>query len=330
MNGMMRWMGKWVVGMLLAALVCLVPWASPARAQTEFSLRVSPEELEVPVGTDFTLELIVEDGVDLNAFDVLVDFNPQVLTLVNWELGDYFNNLAVVSVDVQPSFLRVAATQLASEPVSGDGVLLTMLFNAKAEGISLIELTQAQFVDADGDNLEPEPLEGKVNVILAPTYTPTATGTLTPTLTFTSTPGATATITPIPSATEPGMFIPSPVGSITVNPTATVTATQMTLTPTVTPTTAVETVQPTVGETSAAPTMVELPGFVEDASATPEPDQAPVSTPEADQPEPSQRRWLNRLLWVVLIAAWIAAAVMTFFEFRRRSQHDEKEEDLLL
>jgi hypothetical protein len=323
---MTHWMKKWFLGVLLAALACLAPLATPARAQTEFQLQVSPEELEVPVSTDFILELIVEDGVDLNGFEVLVDFNPQVLDLVNWELGDYFTNLVVVSVDVQASFLRVAATQIAGEPVSGDGVLLRLFFKAVAQGISLIELTQAEFVDADGDNLEPEPLEGEVTVVNAPTYTPTTTAsTLTLTPTRTSTPAMTATFTPIPSVTAPGMFIPSPVGSMTASPTASVTATEMTLTPTETPTTAEVTAQPTVGEPTLAPTAVELPGSVEDASATPDAPQVPVSTDEADQPE--QRHWF---LWGVLIAAWIAAAVMTVLEFRRKSQQGDEPEDLLL
>ena len=80
-------------------------------------------------------------------------------------------------------------------------------------------------------------------VALAPTSTPTPTGTLTPTPTSTPTPTGTLTPTPTPTETP----TPTPTGTLTPTPTGTLTPT-----PTSTP-------KPTAVIAQAIPTEAELP-----------------------------------------------------------------------
>jgi len=105
-------------------------------------------------------------------------------------------------------------------------------------------------------------------VALAPTATPTPTGTLTPTPTGTLAPTPTATPTPTSTPTPTGTLTPTPTGTLTPTPTGTPgpTATPTptgTLTPTPTGTlTPTPTSTPKPGVTTApvaTPTEVQLP-----------------------------------------------------------------------
>ncbi len=125
---MMQWMKKQSRWCLIAALIGVLALlsAQPAAAQADFRLVVVPSVSEVPLGNDLVLELMVENGVNLNAFDVTVEYDEEILELIEWSFGDYFANLSTVSETNQPGLLRVAATQLASPAVSGDGVMLVV------------------------------------------------------------------------------------------------------------------------------------------------------------------------------------------------------------
>jgi hypothetical protein len=324
-----------VILVLVAALV----WLSPAHAQTGFQLAVSPLLTEVPIGTDFTLELNVEEGLDLNAFDVTLVYDPEVLRLVDWAYGDYFANLASMSVINQPGELRVAATQVASAPVSGDGLLLSLSFDAKAEGFSPVDITRAEFADSDGNKLEPDVVHGQVLVTLAPTYTPTGTSTPTATATPTRTLTPTRTSTLAQTVTATGTKTGTPTSTLAQTETAEVFTTQtptsaFTETPSGQTGTATGTALAGTADSRLTPTITRSPWPVLEASVTNIPqtsvipmndNEEPIPTP--DQQDHDSRNLLNGLLWGVLLAGLITFMVLVVLILRRRKQ---KEEDLLL
>jgi len=341
---MMRWIKALFVGIGLAALVLCA--AGRASAQDVPRLVFVPTASEVPLGTDFTIELAIEDGVDLNAFDVTVTFDEAVLDLLNYSFGDYFANLATVSVVNVDGSLRVAATQLATDPVSGDGTLLVLSFNARGAGMTALDIENAEMAGPGGEKTLPETVSGSVLVTVAPTYSPTVT--VTPTATVTPT-GA---FTPLPTWTSTG------IAQVTATRTSTpmgfaASPTVPNVTPLVTgavPTTPASGTLPTQAPPSEAALMTETalglpmpsPGSDQpDIIAEAPQDDAAESTgvvegevvlpgtavPASTSAEGRDARAGAAGLWAVLIGSGIALVAMLIVLMVRKTR---KEKDLLL
>lgn len=301
--------------------------ASPVRAQGGTLISVQPPASQVPVGSDLLIELYVTNGVDVNAFDVTITYDPGLLTLNSWAHGGYLKNLAVVSEVNQPGSLRLAATQLASPPVSGDGVLLKLNFRAAAAGTSAVTITRAEFASSTGVKTEPERVNGTVTAVSAPTFTPTATvtATRTPTATATRTPTMmamatlTSTWTLVPTLTATAWVLPtaSPLPGATATSPAGAAATVIAAEGRATPGAPTPTVWDAQGSTLA-------PG-------TGEPAEAPMGEPTIAAVEtPGSAGWLGGLLWGGLIAGGAAVLVMILIIIRRRTRREGKEKDLLI
>ena len=242
-----------LVSLLLAALPL------PVLGQGSTVLAVDPAQASVEVNGQREIALLVTDADNLNAFDVQVEYNGDLLTLVKWEFGDLLSNLAVVKRDDLPGSFRLVATQLATPGVSGDGVLLKLTFSGKLTGSSAIMITKAEFARSEGGLSLPELQNGNITIIPAQ---PTATLTHTPTVTATLTPTTTSTIQPSATVTA--------TKTVTLAPTAT-------KAPSATP---APTRTAGVGQTAAAPTATQ--SAVGGASTTNEP------TPASTQGQPSQ------------------------------------------
>ncbi len=311
-----------------AALLLACLWVTPVHAQTP-TLSVDPQQTVVPVGTEFVLELKVTGGDEVNAFDVTVNYDSYLLTLINWAHGDYLSNLALMTVVNEEGVLQVAATQLATEAASGDGVLLRLFFRSDFAGANNVEIVDATFANPQGVKAFPELENGTVEGIAAPTYTPTATATATPTIT--RTPFPTNTFTPLPSPTQTATFVPT--DTLTPQPTATYTFTPgvgdltETTSPTVEGAEGSGAVPTQVDEASAKLTSVAgTPGEagVTDSAELEEEDRADEP---ALKPETPTQNWLSVLLWVV----WgISAVVLVLMIVILIKRNKKKEESLLL
>lgn len=205
----------------LVSLLAALPL--PVLGQGSTVLAVDPAQASVEVNGEREIHLFVTGADNLNAFDVQVEYDSGLLSLVRWEFGDLLSNLAVVKRDDLPGSFRLVATQLATPGVSGDGVLLKLTFKGKLEGTSAITITKAEFARSEGGLSLPELEHGSMTVIPAQ---PTATPTRTPTATATLAPTVAATATLAPSAT------PTATRTAAVTPSATTAATQA---PTLTP-----------------------------------------------------------------------------------------------
>ncbi|QRN82473.1 hypothetical protein JR338_08555 [Chloroflexota bacterium] len=227
--------GSWVGLLLVVAVVALLFSFSVAQAQGGTVFSVSPASAEVGLGNEVQLSLWVSGGVNVNAFDVTVTYDPAILSLSKWEKGSYLTSLAVVYQSNQPGTLRVAATQIAQPEVSGDGVLLKLTFLGVGEGSSNINITEAIFADSTGQKSYPATENGSLTVVLdqvpssTPTVTKTATPTVTktPTATQTQTPTATATMTPTPTTTDTATPTVTKTSALDSVPTQTSTATRV-------------------------------------------------------------------------------------------------------
>ncbi len=144
-----------------------LPLILSASGQGGTVLAVDPAQSSVEVNGQREISLLVSDADNLNAFDVQVEYNGDLLTLVKWEFGDLLSNLAVVKRDDLPGSFRLVATQLATPGVSGDGVLLKLTFSGKLEGSSAINITKAEFARSEGGLSLPELQNGNITIIPA-------------------------------------------------------------------------------------------------------------------------------------------------------------------
>ena len=330
MNNMKKYL--WTVNkialIVALSLILFGPAVSPVAAQSQTVCSVTPDQMEVPLGNEVVLEVDVLLGLNINAFDLTVVYDPAILSLEAWEHGDYLDNLANVKIEEDPGFLRVAATQLATPAVSGDGTLLEITFNTLAAGQSAVELVDVTFSDSDGNKTEPVLEEGIINVVHSATYTPTPTPTRTPT------PKPTVT----PQQTDDGSGYP-----VKNDPTRTATTTAGDYSPTEPVEGVGEGGQPTataenypsgpgyaIQETLENQSGYPEGGVSEDSGAAGQNDELAAdgsSEGESEQAVMAGQSVLNALLWAVLVFAMLVLIGMVIIVLRRRKQ---KHEDYLL
>ena len=250
----MRRRSRFGLTLLLLISLLLAGVTLPVLAQGGTILAVDPAQTSVEVNGQREISLLVTDADNLNAFDVQVEYNGNLLTLVKWEFGDLLSNLAVVKRDDLPGSFRLVATQLATPGVSGDGVLFKLTFKGKLEGSSTITITKAEFARSEGGLSLPELQNGIMNIVPAqPTATFTKTATVTPTATATATKAPSAT----PTATKTATVMPTATSAATLAATPTRAATATVVGPGATPVptqVGEETSQPSPAPTEAEPT----------------------------------------------------------------------------
>lgn len=131
------------------------------------ALRLSPDQSEMRVGEKRQLALGVKTGVPLGMAVLTLRFDPRVMKINSVTPGALFANTKVApalsqSVD-QNGMLLVSLAPAAGSPISGDGVLLNIEFEAIAAGDSLLafDLANVHLVASDGHNilLQTEPVK---------------------------------------------------------------------------------------------------------------------------------------------------------------------------
>jgi len=286
----------------------------------------------VPLGNQVRFELEVSDGQDVNAFDMMINYDLDRLTLLDWEHGDYLSNITCTHIIRQPGILELKCNQVSQPEVDGDGILLVLTFETTGIGFPDVTITEAAFIDSQGDITYPVRQHALVEVTSDPTYTPTPTNTFTPTVTYTSTAG----FSPTPSSTGTPTSIvsstPSPTAGTIIPPTTTLAETEP-------PYPDQETVEATeaaypIGETTAV-------GETQTPGGTPLPDQTSTPTDETGgqeitptepgEPSPAQalvRGLWETVLWGTLILGGLILLGIGMVYILRRKQ--KSEEDLLL
>lgn len=202
----MKQLGQKLSSLLIFVCV-LVLLIKPAqvRAQENFELYFEPDEITLNLGETEIIGITVSNGNDVNAYDLTVTYDDEIATLISWSHGNYLSNLAVMFYENEPGRFHIAATQLATPAVSGDGILLNLVFKGEVPGMTTLSLMEVEFYTPQGTGMTPELSDGVVTVTVAPypTDTPVPTKSVTPgvSLTPTRTLTPTHTITRTPYAT---------------------------------------------------------------------------------------------------------------------------------
>jgi LysM repeat protein len=205
----------------------------PVAAQQGTIVRFQPPTVTLNI-TDLTdLEIRIDNVSDLITADVTIQFNPAVLQVqdansdpndgLQIQLGNFPSPEFVARNEVtntQGTIIYTVTDLDPFQPVSGNGLMATIRFEAVALGSSEIKITEAILINSQLESIPNTTQSAQITVGQGPTSTPTNTPV----------PGqATATFTPIPlpgSATPIlGTETPTPTPTLTPSPTATVTPT---------------------------------------------------------------------------------------------------------
>ncbi|MBG0786729.1 MAG: hypothetical protein H0S79_16660 [Anaerolineaceae bacterium] len=145
---------------LLKALfifITLFGFVHPALAQAGTVVSVEPDYLEVDPGETFSVDVVVTDVSSLWAFDIVVEFDPAIISFDHSEFGDFLDAGMAAPVVSEPGRISCGLTQVSpSSPKSGSGVLCTFTFIAEdLDGESHLDLVSVELVEHDSYNLIP-------------------------------------------------------------------------------------------------------------------------------------------------------------------------------
>lgn len=180
-------------------VLLLLPGAVSVYAQATPQAVIEPGAVTVTEGSFVAVNVAVKNGDNLNAFDVKVAYDAEIMTLESWHYGGYLSNLAEVKKTIEIGSFSLAAEQLATPGVSGAGTLLTLGFRTKAVGSSLVYLEQLILIQSSGEKVQPELFHGEVNS--SQLQMPIPTATLVPFATWTATSTRVPTHVGIPTIT---------------------------------------------------------------------------------------------------------------------------------
>ena len=145
-------------------------------AQTGTTVYFNPNPANVNLnGTNSqVVEVWVGDVVEMNAFDITVEYDPAVANLVSWTTGTFLEIYPSQCFQnpqhpIGPGYFQIICTQFAKPLKTGSGVLLKLTFSGSKFGSSVLDMNNP--VLALGDpayDFFPTPIDGMLNA----TYNP--------------------------------------------------------------------------------------------------------------------------------------------------------------
>jgi len=172
---------------------------------------VQPPELMVPPGTEFSVDVVVDEVSNLGAYEFTLVFDPNIVALMGISNGSFLGSTGRTVNCLDPTLgvgsVRLVCTTLGPAPggPNGSGVLATVRLLALAEGSSPLHLQDVTLADIGGTSIPSTVQDGAVTVSSGPTPTPAPTST------------PTSTSTPGPSPTPGGTLVRVDPSSQTVS-----------------------------------------------------------------------------------------------------------------
>jgi general secretion pathway protein D len=121
------------------------PGAAPAAGGNQLSLRFDPGNVSQPLGSTFSLNVVLAHGQDISSVPIQINYDPKVLEFVNATNGDYLtkdgkNVILQKRNDAEAGHLVITAQRPAGPGVSGDGTVFNLTFVAKAKGSGVVSI----------------------------------------------------------------------------------------------------------------------------------------------------------------------------------------------
>ncbi len=154
----------------------------PAAAQTGTTVFFSPDPATVYLnGTNSqVVEVWVGDVVEMNAFDITVEYDPAIASMVSWTTGTFLeittgNCFPNPQHPIEPGYFQIICTQFAKPLKTGSGVLLKLTFSGLRLGSTELTLTNPVLALGEPPNdFFPTPINGTLEVTYNTTIKPTA------------------------------------------------------------------------------------------------------------------------------------------------------------
>lgn len=116
----------------VAIIISFLILPSQGLAQTNTIVRVDPLQTVIGQGQSFSVDIVVEDVLDLYAFDVTLHFNPDHIQVESLAMGDFLTSgLGGEEYDNDTGYINFYNSQLMEDPKSGSGTLFIINFTAK-------------------------------------------------------------------------------------------------------------------------------------------------------------------------------------------------------
>lgn len=174
-----RWRLWLIFLMVFLPGLALPAYPTAVQAQSSALVAVTPAASDVIISSTTTLTLYVTGGVNVNAFDVSLSYDPAIIRLSSWSSGPYLSNLMYFITDNRPAAgaLQLAAIQKNTPGVTGDGILINLVFTGQSYGLSSITLGNVVFADPTAGETYPARQSGTLAVHGDPAQPYTLTGT---------------------------------------------------------------------------------------------------------------------------------------------------------
>lgn len=135
----------------ICAVVILL--AIPALVFARATVSIQPLEMESPVvGKEFSVDVDINGGENVAAYQFTVEFNPGTLAFVDGNNTDYLPNAFVVPPLITDNNVTLAAAALAGA-ANGDGTLATITFAVVDVNPSTIKFTAVLLSDPEANQL---------------------------------------------------------------------------------------------------------------------------------------------------------------------------------
>ena len=210
--------------MLLLTVLSLLCSVKGVHAQQAVIVWFDPMAAQVNAGETTTVKLIVDAQNAVNSFDLIFEYDSNVVLLESWKYGGFLSKLSTLKNEATPGRLRLVSVQLGGSPISGAGVLLEFTLRGVAPGTSALTFSKVEFADASGVLYIAGVTDGVITVVAGVLPMPTLTLAPTATLTLVPTQAPTVTARPAtqaPTATRTSIPIPQPTSMPRVQSTAT-------------------------------------------------------------------------------------------------------------
>lgn len=156
---------------LLLSMTVLTFNLRPTQASPETTLYVDPTETKVNFGKSFTININIENVVDLFSYETKLGFNKTILEPITIEEGPFIKDQTTSPIGtfflpiIKEDYVYVACVTQGNYPgVSGSGTLFTVTFNTSDTGESNLPLYDSILLNPSVTEMPHKTIDGTVLV----------------------------------------------------------------------------------------------------------------------------------------------------------------------
>ena len=136
------------------------------KAQTTTVVSIQPSEPSLFLNGIFSadVQINVSNVIDLNAFDIILTYDPAYVAITGWSLGDFLQSSSCFLQINDPGYFRRSCVQFNAPGVSGNGTLLNITFQAITKGESPLAIEKAELSNKDNQLIPLEEQNATITV----------------------------------------------------------------------------------------------------------------------------------------------------------------------